>query len=276
MHEHGSMGDRAGSRADSIDPGHRPARRSRHPSRSGRGAEAAARRSWRGAGEFGLPRCLGSEEGPRHQPIAVRLRVRWRWNRGPRFPPLEALDVSGASRAVVFPGRSYGWYPDRPAYLPEGKSWILDTEKNELYLECGKIRLSDPATLRHVLSTTTAKRPAGVYDGTRTTLHEGSTTIGKLYKLNPRLWVGDFEKPTGRYASYTKLPVKWRLWLGPDQLVRRCQTRYDEPEYPWNVEDRSLTTADVRFSGWGDAIHIEPPPAEEVATRDELVFPDHD
>ncbi|TXK42051.1 hypothetical protein [Nonomuraea sp. C10] len=217
--------------------------------------------------------------GPKKDHVTRRSRTVYRFGGG----GIVALDLrhskpsaDGASRAVVFPARSYGWYPDRPAHLPEGKSWILDTEKNELYLECGKIRLSDPATLRYVLSTTAAKRPAGVYDGRRTTLYEGSTTIGKLYKLNPRLWVGDFEKPTGRYASYAKLPVKWRLWLGPDQLVRRCQTRYDEPEYPWNVTDRSLTTADVRFSGWGDAIHIEPPPAEEVATRDELVFPDHD
>jgi hypothetical protein len=83
-----------------------------------------------------------------------------------------------------------------------------------------------------VLATTTAKRPAGVYDGTRTTLYEGRITIGELYKLNPRLQVDYFEKPTGLYASYTKLPVKWRLWLGSDQLVRRCQTRYDEPESP--------------------------------------------
>ncbi|MGI5288346.1 hypothetical protein ACQEVF_34100 [Nonomuraea polychroma] len=183
---------------------------------------------------------------------------------------------SGDSRAIVFPDRAYGWERDRPDYLPAGKSWILETKKNDLYLACGKIRLSDPATLQHVLATTTAKRPAGVYDGTRTTLYEGSTTIGELYKLNPRLQVGYFEKPTGLYASYTKLPVKWRLWFGSDQLVRRCQTRYDEPEFPWNVKDRQLQTADVRFSGWGDAIDIKPPPAEEVATRDELVFSDDD
>ncbi|MEQ4720368.1 hypothetical protein [Nonomuraea sp. B19D2] len=183
---------------------------------------------------------------------------------------------SGDSRSIVFPDRAYGWKRDHPDYLPAGKSWILETKKNDLYLACGQIRLSDPATLRHVLATTATKRPAGVYDGTRTTLYEGSTTIGELYKLNPRLQVGDFEKPTGQYASYAKLPVKWRLWLGTDQLIRRCQTRYDEPDSPWNVKDRSLKTADVRFSGWGDAIDIKPPPAELVATSDELVFSDDD
>ncbi|MFI9837581.1 hypothetical protein ACIHFD_11140 [Nonomuraea sp. NPDC051941] len=86
----------------------------------------------------------------------------------------------------------------------------------------------------------------------------------------------DLKKPTGQYASYAKLPVKWRLWLGSDQLVCRCQTRYDEADSLWNVKDRSLQTADVRFSGWGDAIHIKPPPTELVATIDELIFSDDD
>jgi len=160
-----------------------------------------------------------------------------------------SVSVAGApAEAVTRPDpvaalkrQPYGWYPDPPDYMPAGKSWILNTRKNDLSLECGQIRLSDPATLRHVLSTTKVKRPAGVYDGTRTTLYEGSTTIGNLYKLNPRLWVGLFE-----------------------------------PDSPWNVKVRRVVTADVRFSGWGDAVEIEPPPAEEVATQDELVFPDFD
>ncbi|MEV4370145.1 hypothetical protein AB0J71_23965 [Nonomuraea sp. NPDC049637] len=184
---------------------------------------------------------------------------------------------SGDSRSIIFPDRAYGWERDRSDHLPAGKSWLLETKKYDLELACGQIRLSDPATLQHVLATTTVKRPAGVYDGTRTTLHEGSITMGELYKLNPRLRVNDYlDKPTGLYASYAKLPVKWRLWLGADQLVRRCQTRYDEPDSPWNAEDRRVMTADVRFSGWGDAIDIKPPPAELVATRDELVFADDD
>jgi hypothetical protein len=44
-------------------------------------------------------------------------------------------------------------------------------------------------------------RPAAVPLGpspSRTTLYEGSVTIGELYKLDPRLWVSKFEKPTGK------------------------------------------------------------------------------
>ncbi|SEU42735.1 hypothetical protein [Nonomuraea wenchangensis] len=214
--------------------------------------------------------------GPKKDHVTSRSRAVYEFgSRGIMAMDLRYSKFSpGDSRSIVFQDRAYGWERDHPDYLPPGKSWILETKKNDLYLACGQIRLSDPATLRHVLATTAVKRPAGVYDGTRTTLYEGSTTIGELYKLNPRLQVGDFEKPVGQYASYSKLPVKWRLWLGTDQLIRRCQTRYDEPDSPWNVKDRSLKTADVRFSGWGDPIDIKPPPAELVATRDELVFSD--
>lgn len=187
---------------------------------------------------------------------------------------LPKSSYNGASRTIAFPDRSYSWAQKPLDRLPAGKSWILDTKKNDLYLWCGQIRLSNPATLRHVLATTATKRPAGVYDGTRTTLYEGSTTIGELYKLNPSLRVSDFEKPTGKYASYRKLPVKWRLWLGSDQLVRRCQTRYDEPDPLGQGDDRRLTIDDVRFSGWGDAVDIKPPPAKKVVPRDELVSDD--
>lgn len=243
------------------------------------GPVAALKRQLNGHGGVRASAVYRSVWGPKKDRVTGRSRAVYKFGRG----GIVAFDVryskpstGGPSRVIAFPDRAYVWRPDRPAHLPAGKSWIVGADKSKMYLECGKIRLSDPATLRHVLSTTATKRPAGVYDGTRTTVYEGSTTIGKLYKLNPRLWVSDFEKPTGRYASYAKLPVKWRLWLGPDQLVRRCQTRYDEPEHPWNVKDRNLQTADVRFSGWGDAIDIKPPPAEKVATQDELIFPDHD
>ncbi|TXK35117.1 hypothetical protein [Nonomuraea sp. C10] len=243
------------------------------------GPVAALKRQLNGHGGVRETSVYRSVWGPKKDNVTTRGRAVYKFGGG----GIVAVDVryskplpGGPSRGIGFPDRSYGWYPDRPAYLPAGKSWVLETKKNDLSLECGQIRLSDPATLRHVLSTAAAKRPAGVYDGTRTTLYEGSTTIGELYKLNPRLWVGMLEKPTGRYASYAKLPVKWRLWLGSDQLVRRCQTRYDEPDSPWKVKDRTLRTADVRFSGWGDAIDIKPPPAEEVATQDELDFSDFD
>jgi hypothetical protein len=216
--------------------------------------------------------------GPKKEHSSSRSRTVYKFGGG----KVVALDFrsptspsgSGASRTIAFPHRAYGWKRNPLDELPAGKSWILDTKKNDLYLSCGKIRLSNPATLRHVLATTATKRPAGVYDGTRTTLYEGSTTIGELYKLDPSLLVSFFEKPTGKYASYRKLPVKWRLWLGSDQLVRRCQTRYDEPDHLGKGKDRTLWTADVRFSGWGDAVDIKPPPAEKVTTRDELVSDD--
>ncbi|MEU6711920.1 hypothetical protein ABZ897_10640 [Nonomuraea sp. NPDC046802] len=243
------------------------------------GPVVALKRQLNGHGGVRQSSVYRSVWGPKKDHVTSRSRAVHEFGGGGIAPTDLSFSKSssgGASRAIVFPDRAYGWEHDRPDYLPAGKSWILETKKNDLYLECGKIRLSDPVTLRHVLATTAAKRPAGVYDGARTTLYEGSITIGELYKLNPRLWVDTFEKPTGQYARYAKLPVKWRLWLGSDQLVRRCQTRYDEPDLFWDAKDRRLETADVRFSGWGDVIDIKPPPAELVATGDELVFSDDD
>ncbi|AQZ63343.1 unnamed protein product [[Actinomadura] parvosata subsp. kistnae] len=239
---------------------------------------AALKRQLDGHGGVRLNAVYRIVWGPKKDHVSSRSRAVYKFGGG----GIVAIDVRyskfspGDSRSIIFPDRAYGWEREHPAYMPAGKSWFLETKKNDLELVCGQIRLSDSATLRHVLATTTVKRPAGVYDGTRTTLYEGSTTIGDLYKLNPGLRVDGFEKPTGQYASYTKLPVTWRLWLGSDQLVRRCQTRYDEPDSLWNTKDRSVSTADVRLSGWGEAVDIKPPPAELVATRDELVFPDDD
>ncbi|MGW0803440.1 hypothetical protein [Nonomuraea sp. NPDC002799] len=178
-------------------------------------------------------------------------------------------------RIIEFPDRGYNWQQDPPDYLPIGKSWIVGNKRRDLYLQCDQMVLSDPATLRHLLGTTTAKRGGGTYDGTRTTLYEGTTTIGALYKLNPRLRVNSYlDKPTGPHAGYAKLPVRWRLWIGRDLLVRRCQTRYDEPVALYDTKNRTFRTADVRLSGWGQAISIKPPPADQVATVDELVFSD--
>ncbi|MEU8397626.1 hypothetical protein AB0C28_20720 [Nonomuraea sp. NPDC048892] len=239
---------------------------------------AALKRKLNGHGGVRESTVFRSVSGPKKDRVTSRAKTVFEFGGGEIVASdLRFSSSLGDSRRIAFSDRVYVWEPGRPDYLPAGKSWIVSTtKKNDLFISCGKIRLSDPAVLRHVLATTTAKRPDGVYDGTRTTLYEGSTTIGELYKLDPSVWVDNVNKPTGQHASYRKLPVKWQLWLGSDQLVRRCQTRYDEPDSIWNVEDRHLVISDERYSGWHDPIDVKPPPAELVATRDELVFSDDD
>ncbi|MGN9784937.1 hypothetical protein ACTMTF_26135 [Nonomuraea sp. ZG12] len=110
--------------------------------------------------------------GPKKEHVTTRSRTVYKLGGG----KVVAVDFSfpksspgGASRTIAFPDRSYIWEQKPLDRLPAGKSWILDTKKNDLYLWCGQIRLSNPATLRHVLATTATKRPAGVYEGAQRT-----------------------------------------------------------------------------------------------------------
>ncbi|MFI6921852.1 hypothetical protein ACIBIZ_18050 [Nonomuraea spiralis] len=133
------------------------------------------------------------------------------------------------------------------------------------------VSLSDPATLRAVLATTTSRRPAGMYDGVRTTVHEGVITFAQLHKVNPDMRIGARSRPTGEYASWK---VSWRLWIGPDQLVRRAWSAWRDPN---DSLDRSAGepqhysfVEDLRLSDWGMKVDIQPPPADETVSLEEL------
>ncbi|MFI6732644.1 hypothetical protein ACIBI9_06915 [Nonomuraea sp. NPDC050451] len=130
------------------------------------------------------------------------------------------------------------------------------------------MRLSNPGTLKALLASTKAKYPAGVYDGTRTTLHEGIITLGEVAKADPDLLVGA-DRPTGKYAG---VRIDWKLWIGQDQLVRRCHVSYLLPGVPGMDDfDPLQLVEDVRLSRWGRATDIKPPAADQVATHDELI-----
>jgi hypothetical protein len=160
--------------------------------------------------------------------------------------------------------------PDQP--LPPGKSWVTYKWPCQLVLKSGHhVSLSDPATLRAVLATTARKRPAGVYDGVRTTLYEGTITFAQLHKVNPGMRIGFRSKPTGTYASWK---VSWRLWIGQDQLVRRAWSAWREPN---DTPDRSASEKpyyafeeDLQLSDWGMKADIQPPPADKTVSSEEL------
>ncbi|WP_336216440.1 hypothetical protein [Nonomuraea sp. LPB2021202275-12-8] len=77
--------------------------------------------------------------------------------------------------------------------------------------------------------------------------------------------IGFRSKPTGKYATWK---VSWRLWLGPDQLVRRAWTSWRQPNdspYRSAADDPYYAFVDdVRLSDWGMKVHIKPPPADET------------
>lgn len=178
------------------------------------------------------------------------------------------------SRVIRFPDRSYRREYPRDKSLPDGRTWFLfPAPPNGLTLKCGPIELSHPATLKAVLGTATVKRPAGTYDKVRTTLYQGRITLGELYKANSAFRIPLDTKPAGKYA---KISVTWQLWLGKDQLVRRCRSSYAQPIIAPGLQsdERFPVTEDIRLSRWGTATDVQPPSDDEVATYGDLDLPE--
>ncbi|MFI7132781.1 hypothetical protein ACIBQ1_44380 [Nonomuraea sp. NPDC050153] len=174
-------------------------------------------------------------------------------------------------RLILFPNRVYEQSAGLRKYLPQGKSWVVSEEKQSLALVCGQMRLSVPGTLKALLAATEVKRPSGVYDGTRTTLYEGSITLGELAKADPDLRIGVNHRPTGKYA---RVRIDWQLWIGQDQLIRRCHSDSRQPGIP-KLSDKPIHYVnDIRLSRWGRPIDIQAPPTDQVATYDELNIPE--
>jgi hypothetical protein len=180
---------------------------------------------------------------------------------------LDLKDGHDGEHFLVFPDRYYQQGIGRQV-LPKGKSWMVGKSQDPLGLTCGIVRLSDPATLKALLAGAKAKHPAGVYDGTRTTLHEGMITLGEVAQADPDLLVGT-DRPTGKYAG---VRIDWKLWIGQDQLVRRCHVSYLLPGVPgmddFNPEQ---LVEDVHLSQWGRAIDIKPPAADQIAVPGEVI-----
>lgn len=182
---------------------------------------------------------------------------------------LDPKDGKDPERFIVFPDRYYEQSSFWRERLPEGKTWGVITGKQSLALTCGNMRLSDPATLAALLAGTRTKRPGGVYDGTRTILHEGVITLGEVAKVDPDLRIGADRRPTGAYAQAR---INWKLWIGQDQLVRRCHSSSWQPGILGSDElDPIQLVDDVHLSRWGHATDIRPPAADQVATTDELI-----
>ncbi|WP_203872278.1 hypothetical protein [Planomonospora parontospora] len=210
------------------------------------------------------------EEKNAEKPIS-RRKIRVEFGRG-TVTATDSRDVAGSddpqppARFLKFKGRTYcqGWI----CPTPEGKTWVLfyEDEKTRLFLESGGIELGDPAALRAVLATTETRRPGGVYDGTRTTVHQGTITYAELYRTSPAFRDGYGGKPpAGRDA---KVEVSWRLWTGEDQLVRRIRTSRTE----WLFGDADIRlhrVVDTRLTGWDAVTDIPVPSADETAGRDD-------
>jgi hypothetical protein len=146
--------------------------------------------------------------------------------------------------------------------LPKGKSWLrYEDKKTHPLLDGVWIKIADPVMLKAVLATTEDKRSSGVYDGTRTTLYQGTITLGELRKASsPTFPLGLEERPTRKEA---KVKVSWQLWLGEDQLVRRTWASWT---------DVHSYVVDAHLTNWGTQTDITPPPANEVMTPEDIAM----
>ncbi|MER6825943.1 hypothetical protein ABT352_08135 [Streptosporangium sp. NPDC000563] len=186
--------------------------------------------------------------------------------------PAEDGELKGLftpSRTISLKGVSYTSGGIFAESMPEGKKW-LRTRGDTAYLVSAVqqiISTVEPATLRATLARTTAKRPGGTWDGTRTTVHSGTITLAELFKVSPAVRAMLVKKPTGRSAT---LPVTWKIYVGSDQLVRRVVSSYTESTRGLNSTELSYVN-DTRYTGWGTKVTIKAPPAGQVVEFDELI-----
>lgn len=182
----------------------------------------------------------------------------------------ELKGLFGPSRTITVKGTTYtsgGFYADS---MPEGKKWLRAKGGTVAPGNPAQQILNplEPATLKAALAHTATRRPGGTWDGARTVVHSGTITLGELYKVSPTVRALLGGKPSAASAT---LPVSWKLYLGPDQLVRRAVSS-------WTQSLRGLTSLDMtylndsRYSGWGVKSAIKAPPASQVADFDDLVL----
>ncbi|MGJ6962557.1 hypothetical protein ACSDR0_11670 [Streptosporangium sp. G11] len=173
------------------------------------------------------------------------------------------------SRTISLKGVSYTSGGIFAESMPEGKKW-LRTPGDTLSLVSAVqqiISTVEPGTLKATLAHTGARRPGGTWDGTRTTVHSGTITLGELFKISPSVRTLLAKKPTGRSAT---LPVTWKIYIGSDQLVRRVVSSYTESTRGLNSTELTYVN-DTRYTGWGTKVTIKAPPADQVVEFDELI-----
>ncbi|WP_336212387.1 hypothetical protein [Nonomuraea sp. LPB2021202275-12-8] len=167
------------------------------------------------------------------------------------------------TRIICMGGRVWEYNPQ--AKRPHGKIWSTGKWPCD-GLQTGLLRLDKPAEFAAVLATTTTTKAAGIYDGSPTTLHEGSISFRQLWDVGANLR-GDIKDEHGEWA------IDWRLWIGKDGLVRRAWSKWRQPDL---LEDSTYVqgwygfVADVRYSDWGTKVTIKPPPAARTIDLDKM------
>lgn len=138
--------------------------------------------------------------------------------------------------------------------IPEDKTWFKAANgpaSGFTGFFAQVINVAEPKTLATILKTA---KPSG-------NDYNGSITFGELYKVSPWLRAS---MPMKLTAKASKVVVTWKLELNSKSLAERLVATFPS-KVLYGTSGR--TSVDTRFTGWGSAVEITAPPAEEVTTE---------
>ncbi|GGK55338.1 hypothetical protein Ppa06_11960 [Planomonospora parontospora subsp. parontospora] len=138
--------------------------------------------------------------------------------------------------------------------LPAGKSWLrMKQPARATDLGIQPINVFDPAVLRSLLKDSSGKPFSGgrFYRGT-VSRAELRRTAGTTHGSTP--------------AAGGKAKISWRLWTDAAGLPSRMSTVESVGKGKISMTFRT----DTRYTGWGSAVVVLPPPADQVIDEEDL------
>ncbi|MGI5161539.1 hypothetical protein [Microbispora sp. CA-102843] len=161
------------------------------------------------------------------------------------------LSFGTSSMRLITIGRDRYAQASATASIPPGKKWVHSRQVGFPQAKALVEGLS-PEFLQLAAPGADSGTSGGKVDGVPTILYAGDVTVpeplpspaGILFRL------GEESEPRGR--------IRWRLWVGPDNLPRRFTASmvWDALEAE-NVRTMNWTTF---YRHWGDRVEIKPPP----------------
>ncbi|GAA4522075.1 MULTISPECIES: hypothetical protein [Nonomuraea] len=140
--------------------------------------------------------------------------------------------------------------------VPQGKKWVHREDTDALRWTRHLIEPLNPEFLRLISPGAKRISTRDRYDGVRTTRYDGSVQVDHLSSY----WAGHLYG-TG---AWTGGRIRWKLWLGPDDLPRRFQAEIiTEPYGP--EEKADAVRMNVLYKGWRAPVRIQIPPENQVA-----------
>lgn len=141
--------------------------------------------------------------------------------------------------------------------LPKGKKWSHWRNRGGFLWSQNLVDALNPKFLQLISAGAKKVPTTDRYDGVRTSRYDGTVEVGSIGR-----------RAAGTYYSVRKDwwdggRIKWKLWLGPDNLPRRFQAEimYE----PYGEEQKAdAMRMNVLYKGWGTPVRITAPPRRLV------------